>query len=86
MSELVDELLLLPVILIWLLFPLLLLFWLIVLAWGQTPGKLFVGIVAVRRDGTPFSWAACPSVNSSDLFSGASPSALDSSSTQVYRC
>lgn len=55
-SEIVDEILVVPVLLLWFLFPLLLLFWLVVMAWGQTPGKLLTGIVAVRPDGTPFKW------------------------------
>ncbi|WP_419863680.1 RDD family protein [Candidatus Poriferisodalis sp.] len=30
--------------------------WLLLLAWGQTPGKFLTGLVAVRSDGTPFGW------------------------------
>lgn len=46
---------LLPLVL-WFVAILYLLWWLIVLALGQTPGKQLTGLVAVRRDGSRFGW------------------------------
>ena len=55
-AHLIDQILILVVVIFWPLIFVLLVWWLLVLARGQTPGKQLVGIFAVRRDATRFGW------------------------------
>jgi len=55
-AHLIDHLLILTILIFWFFVFVLLAWWLLVLARGQTPGKQIAGIFAVRRDGQRFGW------------------------------
>ena len=55
-AALIDDSFLVLILVFWPLVFLILLWWLLVLARGQTPGKQLAGIFAVRRDGSRFGW------------------------------